>query len=884
MIRFDPEAREIMLSVRDLVSLDAALSLRCEPSLALRARAGAEAHLEHRREASSPGRREDYRAERPVEVRLERRGYGVTIEGRIDGLYREGERLIVEEVKSVILDPARFAPGEIARAVLEEGAFAAYRLQLETYVFMLSRSLAGAPSAPARGPSHAVIGRLVLRNLDPEAGRGASVTVEVVPEIPAVEAWIEGRLDRVIDRVEAGEALRAARRGAGDRIAFPFPRERPHQGELMEEVSGALARGEHLMVSAPTGVGKTAAVLVAALRFALPRGLKVFYVTSKTTQQRLVAETLERIAAASLAPAGGASAVSPDVPPFRSAVLRAKEKVCPNLAEEGFIYCHEDFCRYARDYAPKVEASGALGKLLGKAVALPEEAVALGKEALACPFELSLDAALESDVIVGDYNYVFDPRSHLGRFFGEWKAKKTVLIIDEAHNLYSRGRASYSPAIARRDVAALGRWAREGGAGAEASPRLAALCRKLEGLLASFSALGREEMGDPATFPVELDPEAVRSVTEELDSIRTRRLVARRLPGREASPPGPGPDPLDEFAARWEDFASAVECLEGAPSLMLYDKSGRSGGWSLAGGAADGGPGGHRLRVLALDPSVPLGRRIAAFHSAIAISATLEPLEFYRDVLGFPAERTRTFSFPSPFPEENRKVLVWDRVSTYFRSRSRDGGEVARIIEEVVSARPGNYLACFSSYAYLREVLAHFSPSARERCVVQSPGMTEAERDGVLSALREPGSARTVLAVQGGIFTEGVDYPGDMLIGAIVIGPGLPAVTYDEERVREHFEDRYQQGFEYAYLYPGMNRVIQCAGRVIRSETDTGVIVLLGERFSRRQYSRLFPAHWYRSSPRELVSEDLRRDLEEFWGSRRGLGTHSEPEQELLRP
>jgi DNA excision repair protein ERCC-2 len=849
MIRFDLDAREATLSARDLIRFDASKALRPEPALGLRARAGTRVHGKRRAEAEA-ARGDSYRAERSVEYRVERRGWRATVQGRIDGLYREDGAWVVEEVKSVVLDPSRFAPEDLARAVIQEGAFADHRLQLEMYILFLADALVREGPADAGPPR--VTGRLVLVNLGGGADPGGDgeraaadpgsreAAIDISPDLDAVRSWVHGRIDLVLDRAEAEEASRSARREAAARIAFPFPSLRPHQGDLAELVRATLEAGENLLASAPTGVGKTAAVLREALRFALERGLRIFWATSRTTGARIVVETLERIAAAS-----GWNGLGGGPPPFRAVVLRAREKVCPRAARGEPVFCHEAFCPWAESYAEKVEGGKLVDRLLAGPVATPEAAVALGAESGACPYELLLDASLGADVSIGDYNYVFDPRSYLRPLFDERLARDAVLVVDEAHNLPARGRASYSPAVERRDGARLDRWARE-----REDEGVRSWCRRLEGLLAAASEHGREELGDPPVYPVDIDPAIVRSLTEDLDALRTRRLLGG---SRGTGSPG-GADPLEEFASRWGSFAAAFDAREAMASLVLYDKSGAAG---------------HRLRVLCFDPSGPVGKRIAAFRSSILFSATLEPLEFHRDVIGLPPARTRLASFPSPFPEENRKILVWDRISTYFRSRGRDAAEVARLIEEIASVEPGNYLACFSSYAYLREVQEHMSPWMREAAVVQTPGMTEEARDLVLGKLREHaggrGPPRTVLAVQGGIFTEGVDYPGKMLVGVIVVGPGLPAVTFDEERVREHFEDRFDQGFEYAYLYPGMSRAVQCAGRAIRSETDIAAIVLLGERFARSQYARLFPQHWYRRSPKELVSKDLVTDLREFW-------------------
>ncbi len=865
MIRFQPETREISLSVRDLIYLEEEPAFGPE-AMALRARAGAEAHRRQQEEAAAGAEPGSYEAERSVEYRAERRGYRILVQGRIDGLRRETDRWVVEEVKTVIIEAGRFDPGAIARSILEDGAFADYRLQLELYVLIFGASIGasiGASLAENGGAALPVAGRLLLRNLAGDGGEsGSQAAVDLSPDIPALRSWMEGRFDLVIDRLEAEERARAVRRSSAERIAFPFPSLRPHQGELMEEVRTALERGERLLACAPTGVGKTAAVLCAALRHSLETGRRIFYATSRTTQRRIVAETLERIAAAS------AGAAPNGAPPFRAVILRAREKICPNLEEAGFIRCHEDFCRYARDYAAKVEGGGVLGSLLASAVVTPDAASSAGRKAVACPFELSVDAALEADIIVGDYNHVFDPESGLRRLFRGRRGRPQILIIDEAHGLPSRGRESFSPSVSRAEAAALGKWAREQMSetcrrrvlSPPTAGELRGWCRDLEKLFAGLSARGREEMGDPPIYRAEVDPALLRRLSDELEKIRLRALIDRRS----AEAPGPaGPshrgdvsaDPIESFAARWNRFVSGVELLQGAgqaldgsPSLLLLDKS---------------DAGGHKLRLLCLDPAVPLGRRMEKFHSVIALSATLEPVDFHRDALGLRPERTRAVRFPSPFPPENRKVIVYDRISTYFRSRSRDAAAVARLIEEIAAVERGNYLVCFSSYAYLREVLHHLSD--RARCVEQTPGMSEAERDRVLDLLREPGSARTLLAVQGGIFSEGVDYPGSMLIGVIIVGPGLPAVTFDEECIRAHFENRFEQGFEYAYLYPAMNRVIQCAGRVIRSETDAGAIVLVGERFSQSQYARLYPPDWYRHSPRELVTADPVADLEDFW-------------------
>jgi DNA excision repair protein ERCC-2 len=275
---------------------------------------------------------------------------------------------------------------------------------------------------------------------------------------------------------------------------------------------------------------------------------------------------------------------------------------------------------------------------------------------------------------------------------------------------------------------------------------------------------------------------------------------------------------------------------------------------------------GHILKILCKDPSRQLGSRIDGFHSVIAMSATLAPIPFYRDVLGFPPDRTDLVEYPSPFPPENRKIMVVPEVSTKYHERSRYLDKTASIIGSVAKKRPGNYFVFFPSFQYLREVRNRLDVPSYE-IISQEEFMAEEERKGILEKLKEPGNL--ILAIQGGIFAEGVDYPGEMLIGAIIVGPGLPKVSFEQELIKEHYQNKYERGFDYAYLYPGMNRVVQSAGRVIRSEDDVGIIVLLDKRFSTPYYSSLFPKSWYNDSPAELISYDYEKDLEEFWDSLR---------------
>jgi DNA excision repair protein ERCC-2 len=282
----------------------------------------------------------------------------------------------------------------------------------------------------------------------------------------------------------------------------------------------------------------------------------------------------------------------------------------------------------------------------------------------------------------------------------------------------------------------------------------------------------------------------------------------------------------------------------------------------------------QHLKILCKDPSRLLRKRLDGFHSVIAMSATLEPMEFYREVLGFESKRTEFARLSSPFPRENRKILVVPALSTTFRAREQSYHKLAAIIASVVAQRHGNYAVFFPSYEYLRQIEPFLRPLLAARTygaelIVQERAMSQQARDGVMNQLREEARGKVVLGVQGGIFSEGVDFAGETLIGVIVVSPALPTFDFERELLRGYYDQRNRQGFEFAYLYPGMTRVIQSVGRLIRTERDRGVAVLICSRFAQPQYSALFPRDWYANEPEELIAKNLEEELQMFWGDGR---------------
>lgn len=754
--------------------------------------------------ATIPG----YAVERGVRFSFPVDDFTATFEGRLDGRFEEDGAVVVDEVKSV-----HFAE-ELPR-LLGSPRLDRYARQLQWYLLAVSR----AEGRPVKG-------RLLLADIE----TGDTRVMPVPWDEAEVEADLTGRVRAALAEFFGDLALAEAKAAEADDLVFPFGRFRPGQREMAAAVARAARQGEQLLVEAPTGIGKTAAALFPMLVEALRRGRKLYVLTSKTTQQEIFRKTLEAISAASA----------------RSVRLRAKERMCAN----GVVLCHEDHCAFAKDYGAKLEASGLVDRLLATAPHLePDLVFEEARAEEACPFEVSLELAERADVVLGDYNYAFDPVVALSGLRDPAALEGALLLVDEVHNLVDRGRAIWSPAISeaeiRRLAEAIGTTSpRTAAAAQECADELLALVRD-----AAAGLPAPQDPWNPATELVPLDLERLDDVRLSMESLLVRHLADLRN-GGERVPDDPVLGLYFLFAA-FHDVARRA-----APSGRLVEAFDL-----LASRGADGA----RLAFLCKDPSRLLGETFDAAWATVGMSATLSPPEFYRDLLGLDPDRTSVLSLPSPFPRENRAVVVAAGVDTTWKGRGASMPRIARLVAEVADACPGNVLALFPSYRFVDEARALLPPLRGHRVLRPSDRSTELERNAVLAALREEGSRILLLAVSGGPFAEGVDYPGEMLHGVVVVSPALPQVRFEQERMRLYFEERFGRGFEYAYVVPGMTRVVQSAGRVIRSETDVGVIALVCRRFLQKPYRSFFPSHWYDESPEELAAGDPAGAVRDFF-------------------
>lgn len=800
-VKIELNKKKISLGVRDLVAEPLASVGRVAGlSMWTRMALGREAHVNHQR--AQADLHEGYAREISVRYRTRVDDFAVTIQGRIDGVYaprNEAGTWMVEEIKSVVMPAQTFAG-------LDARAYPQYVEQLRLYCFLVEQEQKSAA------------GRLVFVNV----ADGTRREVEIPGPFDDCEKFITDRVRALIGQALEVERRREQRRARAAGLKFPHDKPRKYQDRMIAAVEHALNSGRQLLVSAPSGVGKTAAALYPILKYALANDKRVFFVTAKNTQQQIAWETLRRMGADD---DGHPTAVQ----------FRAREQMCVN----DVYACREEFCPHLRDFRAKLDSTRVVERLLGHRLVTPTAMMDAGRGVSLCPFELALLEAELTDVIVCDYNYVFDPQVYFRRFFQEADYSDAILVIDEAHNLVQRAMDYYSPSLSRRQVEELQTDLRH------LDPSLA---KEMKNWLGDIEDFFRQTAGqaDEEKFLIESPRPAFDELKSTFNRLTMRYLLDKLSRGRSIPD-----DPVESFFSDFGQFCSVL-AMEGEEFSYIFDRAN-----------------GQALKILCKDPSRRLAERMEGFHSVIAMSATLTPMEFYRQMLGFDPGRTDEASFPSPFLRENRRILVVPGVLTTYRHRAAHYRRIAEVIARTAGARRGNYMALFPSYEFMRAVAGVLDRGDWE-LHVQEPKMSEAQRRVLLEALKQPEPPKLVLAVQGGLFAEGVDYPGESLCGVIVVSPALPQVSFERELMRMYYQQRYEKGFEFAYLYPGMNRVVQSVGRLIRSESDRGVAVLVCQRFTQSQYRVLFPADWGETDKGALVSKNLDEELAEFW-SRMGV-------------
>ncbi len=590
-------------------------------------------------------------------------------------------------------------------------------------------------------------------------------------------------------------------------LDFPFPY-RMGQKELVTGVYKSILRKKKLFIEAPTGVGKTISTVFPTVK-AMGEGIteKIFYLTAKTITRTVAEDTFGLLVEKGL--------------PFKVVTITAKDKICILDKPD----CNPIACPRAKGFFDRV--NDAVYDLITKENEIDRDVILeYAEKHSVCPFEMGLDVTLWADAIICDYNYVFDPNVYLRRFFNNDGKRDYVFLIDEAHNLVDRSREMYSAALFKESFLEIKRLVVD---------HYKKLAKQLELCNSDLLKLRRE--CDEFEIVDNIDGFCMHlmSLMAELEVFLQEGVL---------------PEGKEEVVRLYLDirhFLYIYEILDDNYTIYTdYDEGDR-----------------FRIKLQCMDPSKNLINCMERGRSTVLFSATLLPIKYYMEQLGGKEEDYAVYA-PSTFQAENRLILIGSDVSTkYSRRNEREYRKILDYIQGFTQAKTGNYMVFFPSYQML-QMIAELAGDELEGLVIQRNSMTEEERELFLDEFVEnPEKSRIGFCVMGGIFSEGIDLKNSRLIGAVIVGTGLPMVCNERELFRGYFDQRNGLGFDYAYLYQGMNKVLQSAGRVIRTQEDRGAILLLDERFTQTQYYNLFPNEWY---PFETVNRTTMKPLlQSFW-------------------
>lgn len=604
---------------------------------------------------------------------------------------------------------------------------------------------------------------------------------------------------------------RKKRNESMENLEFPFAY-RKGQREMVSGIYHAISKKEQIFIQAPTGVGKTMSAVFPAVR-AIGQGMAetVFYLTARTITRTVAQDAFEILRDRGLL--------------FKVITITAKEKLCFCDKPE----CDPEKCPYAKGHYDRI--NDAVYELWTTEQSFDRETLLRhAQKWQVCPFEMSLDLAIWMDGVICDYNYVFDPNVCLKRFFGENVSGNYLFLIDEAHNLVDRGREMYSASICLNDVIETRKFVK---------PYSQKLWKKLGKVKKQMEEL-RQNCGE---WKVEENagvlPISLLSVQGELDQFL------------EESPAQEVVDGILDFYFEVRDFLNISELVD--DNYVVYtafDENGR-----------------FYMKLFCVNPAENLQKCLDKGNSTVFFSATLLPLQYYRKMLSTRSENFGMY-VESPFEQKKRCLMICRDVSSkYTRRGYEEYRKIAEYIARMSWQKKGNYMVFFPSYRLMEDVYQVYQDEfsvSWVRCISQHASMTELEREEFLEEFTEETEETLVgFCVMGGIFSEGIDLIGDRLIGAAVVGTGLPQVNCEREILKGYYDEKGEQGFDYAYRYPGMNKVLQAAGRVIRTKEDTGAILLMDERFLNRDYRNLFPREWNDACTCTLGN--VEKHLQAFW-------------------
>lgn len=706
----------------------------------------------------------------------------IALEGRADGIILKDDYHVIDEIKTTVDDLEHFANSQ---KEWHEGQALCYALMY-----------AHANKLDKMG--------IRLTYLSQEDGKKKLVR-EKLYFIEEIEKIVYAIMDEYLAFFSSEIEREKARNISSKNLPFPYHSFRNGQREMAKYAYGTFSKGGIFFVEAPTGIGKTVSCLYPAIKsFSKGKTKKVFYLTAKNSGSQSAYSLM------GLFYENGLLA--------RDISLMSKEKMCANKGKA----CNPDECPFAKDYYTKLK--GVIEESLKSGARFsPEYVRYLALLKGMCPFELQLDLSSFCDVIIGDYNYFFDPLVRLERFFESGEEKKDyVVLIDEAHNLVERARGMHSETLSLSETIE----ARKSLKGTRARKLISHI-----NSLISFLEKGQELVEENGFMDLSLLPEEIARLGEKIkDAERAKSKKENTI----------------TFSETYKEFSRKIYRF-----FFLYANYGddvtlffeRKGGDTL-------------LRLYCLDPSPMLSARFAEVDSKVVFSATLSPISYYiRSLTG--GDKAPYLMLPSPFPPENLSLIITTDVSIRYKDREKSYGRVAQYLKSFVKMKKGNYFLYFPSYEYL-EKIRQFLDFDEAEVFIQHRDMNDEEKANFLEKFEVGEGERSLVAllVIGGSYSEGIDLPLDKLIGVAVVGVGLPSISHEGELVREHFSSVGEDGFSFAYRYPALNKVMQAIGRLIRTEKDTGAILLLDDRYLSNDYREVisirYPQYNVADSPEEV--------------------------------
>lgn len=749
----------------------------------------------------------DYHAEVPLKLVLEEEYYDLILEGRADGIQilTEGEKPDYSvSFQNIVLEDS-------AKVIIDE---------IKGIYMKLDRLLAPVGVHIAQAKCYAYIYALqhelkcigvqmTYVNLDTEEMKYFSEEYT----FEALKEWFDDLIASYRKWSDFQYAWKKLRQESIQKLQFPFAY-RKGQKELAAGVYRTIQRKKNLFIQAPTGVGKTITTVFPAVK-AVGEGLgdRIFYLTAKTVTGTVAWETFDQLRRQG----------------YQAKLIQitAKEKMC--LCAE--MECNPVHCPYARGHYDRVN-DAVFGLLQKEDFFTREVLLEQAREYQVCPFEMSLDVASWVDDIICDYNYVFDPNVYLKRFFAEGIRGDYIFLIDEAHNLVERSREMYSATLRKEDLLAVRKIMKR------YQPKLDKDFNKCNRILLDYKreCENYKVYQDIGSFIFTL-----MNLASGLDEFLQR---STEFPERKE---------VSEFYFAVRNFLNMYERVD--EHYVIYGEHTSEGGFLL--------------KLYCVDPSLNLQKCIDKGNAAIFFSATFLPIRYYKSLLSTKQDNYAVYA-ETAFTEDQSLLLLGRDVSSRYTRRNQDEyRRIAEYIRKIGQAQKGNYMIFFPSYKMMQEVYEVFEGincGEMETCM-QVSGMKEEEREAFLGQfVAEHERSFLAFCVMGGIFGEGIDLKNEQLIGAVVVGTGLPQISNEREILMHYYDERSGEGFDYAYRYPGMNKVLQAAGRVIRTVDDSGVILLLDDRFTRREYESLFPKEWERRS--FCTVESVSGYLEAFWEQR----------------